>query len=77
MEIVKVLISSHREKLNTYMTNADVVRQATPREKWIGKVAQNLSWSRNIFSEMRVSILENSNTIQPEGKQLRKENEGS
>lgn len=59
------------------MIYAEIVRQETPTEKWIRNVAKNLSWSRNTLSEMRVTKLENSSTVQPEGKQLRKENEES
>lgn len=37
-------------------------------------VGQKLSRSRNIFSETRVTTLENNRIVQPEGKQLLKEN---
>lgn len=38
-------------------------------------VGQKLSWSRNTFSETRVTALENNKTAQPPGKQLWKEND--
>lgn len=59
----------------TYITRDDTQKQANPTEKWIKNVGQKFSWSRNIFSEMRVATPENKRSVHPEGKQLEKENE--
>ncbi|CAK7355891.1 unnamed protein product [Dovyalis caffra] len=56
------------------MIKDDMQKQVKPMEKWIKKVGQKFSWSRNNFSDMRVIAPENNRTVQPEGKQPVKEN---
>lgn len=59
----------------TYMMKQETQKQVNPTEKCIKNVGQKFSLSRNILSEISVVTNENNRILQPEGKQLRKENE--
>lgn len=59
----------------TYMTKEEMQKQVNPIEKWIKNVGKKFSLSRNILSEISVVTNENNRALQPEGKQLHKENE--
>jgi len=67
-------INWNKRQEDTYMMKDEMQKQVKPMEKWIKNVGQKFSWSRNNFSEMRVITPENNRTVQPEGKQLVKEN---
>lgn len=62
-------------QIMTYMMKQEMQKQVNPTEKWIKNVGQKFSLSRNILSEISVVTNENNRILQPEGKQLRKENE--
>lgn len=57
------------------MTEAEIQKQMNPTEKWSRNEFQKSSLFRSIFSDKRVTSPENISTVQPEGKQLRNEND--
>jgi hypothetical protein len=59
---------------DTHMMKDAMQKQLKLIEKWILNAGQKYLWSRNNFSDMRVITPENNRTVQPEGKQLVKEN---